>query len=212
MLLHISPKTQNFIPMLGLTFKTKNRNLWQCTYATSTTAMLSFYMQQNYELNNICWFQRPVTTQYFMTILYIIIKINSSSNSTWPQCLYYLCLEIRIYKCDVHSSHQVTWHTILYVKKKKCNCTVNEQIHTHSTRKNKDYHRYGHNLELYNSKPSVAGCIFCNKLTNNIKQITNNNQFARELKKLLINRCYYSIQEYLNEEFSIMATNTNKSI
>jgi hypothetical protein len=35
-----------------------------------------------------------------------------------------------------------------------------------------------------------------------IKQIENNNQFARELKKLLIKGCYYSIQEYLNEEFS----------
>jgi hypothetical protein len=29
-----------------------------------------------------------------------------------------------------------------------------------------------------------------------------NNQFARELKKLLIKGCYYSIQGYLNEEFS----------
>jgi hypothetical protein len=59
-----------------------------------------------------------------------------------------------------------------------------------------DYHKYGHNLELYNSKPSVAGCIFCNKLPNNIKQIENNNQFARELKKLLIKGCYYPIQSY----------------
>jgi hypothetical protein len=74
----------------------------------------------------------------------------------------------------------------------------------HNTRKNKDYHRHGHNLELYNSKPSVAGCIFYNKLPNNIKQITNNNQFARELKKLQIKGCYYSIQEYLNEEFSVI--------
>jgi hypothetical protein len=30
----------------------------------------------------------------------------------------------------------------------------------------------------------------------------NNNQFARELKKLIIKGCYYSIQEYLNNEFS----------
>jgi hypothetical protein len=80
--------------------------------------------------------------------------------------------------------------TILYVKK-KCNCTVNKQIHTHNTRNNKDYHKYGHNLELYNSQPSVAGCIFYSKLPNNIKQIENNNQFARELKKLLIKGCYY---------------------
>jgi hypothetical protein len=68
--------------------------------------------------------------------------------------------------------------TILYVKK-RCKCTVNKQIHTHNTRKNKDYHKYMHNLELYNSKPSVAGCIFSNKLPNNIKQIENNVQFAR---------------------------------
>jgi hypothetical protein len=45
---------------------------------------------------------------------------------------------------------------------------------------------------------SVAGCIFHNKLPNNIKQIENNNQFARELKKLLIKGCYYSIQDYFN--------------
>jgi hypothetical protein len=30
------------------------------------------------------------------------------------------------------------------------------------------------------------------------------NQFARELKKLLIKGCCYSIQEYLNEEFTII--------
>jgi hypothetical protein len=91
--------------------------------------------------------------------------------------------------------------TILYVKK-ECKCTVNKQIHTHNTRKNKDYHKYLHNLELYSSKPPVAGCIFYKKLPNNIKQIENNNEFARELKKLLIKGCYYSIQDYLNEEFS----------
>jgi hypothetical protein len=58
--------------------------------------------------------------------------------------------------------------TILYVKE-KCNCTVNKQIHTHNTRNNKDYHIYGHNLDIYNSKPLVAGCIYYNKLPNNIK-------------------------------------------
>jgi hypothetical protein len=73
---------------------------------------------------------------------------------------------------------------ILYVKE-MCNCRVNKQVHTYNTRNNKDYYKYVHNLELYNSKPSVAGCIFYNKLPN-IKQIENKNQFTRELKKLLI--------------------------
>jgi hypothetical protein len=48
--------------------------------------------------------------------------------------------------------------TILYVKEKR-DCTVNEQIHTYNSRNNKDYHIYRHNLELYSSKPSDAGCI-----------------------------------------------------
>jgi hypothetical protein len=37
--------------------------------------------------------------------------------------------------------------TILHVKE-KCNCTVNQQIHTHNTRNNKDCHIYGYNLEI----------------------------------------------------------------
>lgn len=70
---------------------------------------------------------------------------------------------------------------------------VNKQVHTHNTRNNNDYHKLVQNLEFYNSKSSVAGCIFYNKLPNNIKQLENKNQFIRELKNLLINGCYYSI-------------------
>jgi hypothetical protein len=52
---------------------------------------------------------------------------------------------------------------------------MNKYIHI--TRNNNDYHKYGHNLEFYNSKPSVAGCIFYNKLPSIIKQTENNNRF-----------------------------------
>jgi hypothetical protein len=77
----------------------------------------------------------------------------------------------------------------------------NKQVHAYNTRNNKDYHKYVHNLELYSSTPSVAGCIFYNKLHNNVKQIENKNQFTRELK-LFIKGCYYSVEDYFNEEFS----------
>jgi hypothetical protein len=59
-----------------------------------------------------------------------------------------------------------------------------------------------YNLELYNSKPSVAACIFYNKLPNNVKQIGNRNQFKKELKYLLFKECYYSIEDYSNKKFS----------
>jgi hypothetical protein len=52
----------------------------------------------------------------------------------------------------------------------KSNCMVNKQLHAYDTRKNNDYHKYVHSMTLYNSKPSVAGCRFYNKLPKNIKQ------------------------------------------
>lgn len=90
--------------------------------------------------------------------------------------------------------------TILHVIN-KCKCMVNKQIHSYDTRNNNDFHKCVHNLELHTSKPSVAGCIFYNKLPNSIKQIDNKNQFIKELKNLLINGCYYSTEDYMNDKF-----------
>jgi hypothetical protein len=87
--------------------------------------------------------------------------------------------------------------TILYV----INCTVNKQIHSCNTRNNSDFHICVHNLELYTRKPPVAGGIFYNKLPNSIKQIENKNQFIRELTNLLINGCYYSSDDFMNDKF-----------
>jgi hypothetical protein len=61
--------------------------------------------------------------------------------------------------------------------KEKCNWIVSKQVHAYNTRNN-DYLRCVRNLKLKNSKPSVAGHTFYNKLPN-IKQIGNNNQFKR---------------------------------
>jgi hypothetical protein len=80
--------------------------------------------------------------------------------------------------------------TFLHVKE-RYNCTVHEQILNYNTINNKDYHKYVHKLEFFNRKPSVAGCIFYEKLSNNTKQIENKNHFSRELKKLVIKGCYY---------------------
>jgi hypothetical protein len=79
---------------------------------------------------------------------------------------------------------------------------VNKQLHAYDTRTNNDYHKYVHCMDLYNSKPSVAGCRFYNKLPKNIKQIEHKNQFTKELKKFLIKGCFYSIDDYLSQEIS----------
>jgi N-acetylneuraminic acid mutarotase len=78
--------------------------------------------------------------------------------------------------------------TILRAKE-KCTCAVNKQVYIYNTRNN-DYHKYVHNLVIFNSKPAAADCIFHNKLPSNIKQIVNNNQFKKVLKDLHIKGWY----------------------
>jgi hypothetical protein len=53
---------------------------------------------------------------------------------------------------------------------------------------------YVFNLELITANHQEQS-IFYNKLSNNIKQISNNNQFKKELKGLLNHGCYYSIED-----------------
>jgi hypothetical protein len=47
----------------------------------------------------------------------------------------------------------------------------------------------------------VVGCIFHNRLLNDIKQICYNNRFKNDLKNRHIKECYYSVEYYLSEEF-----------
>jgi hypothetical protein len=60
----------------------------------------------------------------------------------------------------------------MYVKEEDRFLT-SDHIHNYDTRSRPDYHQHVHNLELYDSKPTVAGCNFYNKLPIGIKQIRN---------------------------------------
>jgi hypothetical protein len=91
--------------------------------------------------------------------------------------------------------------TILFVKDKS-NCITNDKIHAHDTRSSLDYHLYVHRLGIRNSRPINAGCKFYNKLTAYIKQIKDNPLFKKEIKQLLINGCHYSIEDFINDDFT----------
>jgi hypothetical protein len=93
------------------------------------------------------------------------------------------------------------YETILFVKDKG-NCITNDKIHAHDTRSSLDYHQYVHRLGIHNSRPTIAGCKFYNKLHAYIEQIKDNPLFKRKLKQLLINGCYYSIEDFINDDFT----------
>jgi hypothetical protein len=59
------------------------------------------------------------------------------------------------------------YETILFVNEKG-NCMTNHKFHAHNTL---DYHQYVHKLGIHNSRPTIAGGKFYNKLPAYIKQI-----------------------------------------
>jgi hypothetical protein len=65
-----------------------------------------------------------------------------------------------------------------------------------------DYHLYVHRLGIHKSRLTIAGCKFYNKLPAYIKQIKDNPLFKRKLKQLLINGCYYSIEDFIKDDFT----------
>jgi hypothetical protein len=60
-----------------------------------------------------------------------------------------------IWVFNLHSQDKAIHSRNNLTSKEMFNCAVNKQVHTYNIRNNYDYI---HNLELYNSKPSAAGC------------------------------------------------------
>jgi hypothetical protein len=75
-------------------------------------------------------------------------------------------------------------------------------IHSHNIKSILDYHQWEHNLEIYNCRPTIAGGTFYNRLPAHIKQIKDNLLFRRQLKQFLIKGCYYSVEEYMCDDFT----------
>jgi hypothetical protein len=93
------------------------------------------------------------------------------------------------------------YETILFVKDKG-KCITNDKIHAHDTISSLDYNLCVHRLGIHNSRLTTAGCKFCNKPPAYIKQIKDNPLFKRKLKQLLINGCYYSIENFIKDDFT----------
>jgi hypothetical protein len=89
---------------------------------------------------------------------------------------------------------------ILFVKKKDAAIT-NRQVNNHLTRNSLDYYLLPPNLQIYNSRPVFAGFKLYNKLPAHIKGISDGWLFKKKLKELLIKGCYYSTDEFMNDDF-----------
>jgi hypothetical protein len=69
-------------------------------------------------------------------------------------------------------------------------------------RNNKNLIYLSSRLKLHSSGPQIMCIKIYNKLPKSIKNINKEKDFINETKQLLINKRYYSVQEYLNDKLS----------
>ena len=67
--------------------------------------------------------------------------------------------------------------------------------HNYNTRSRGDIALNSHRLELYKKKPTYIGSKFYNKLPQDFRSIGGQKEFKNKLKKFLISRALYSLEE-----------------
>ena len=88
----------------------------------------------------------------------------------------------------------------VFVKRNLRLFEVNSSIHHQDTRNKNNIHINCHNLSLFAKGPHHFCSIIYNKLPPSIKSISSPNLFKYRLKTRLLNKAYYSLNEYLEEK------------
>ena len=70
--------------------------------------------------------------------------------------------------------------------------------HSYDTKSNKILAYPQHNSTLFEKLPFYIGLRMLNKLPYELKHEMPLNTFKKKLKNLLLEKCFYSVEEYLN--------------
>ena len=82
-----------------------------------------------------------------------------------------------------------------------CKQILNKDIHLHNTRQKNNVHTIKYRTNLTQTNSNYINSKLYNKLPTEIKNITNMDQFLHKLKQFLLQKAYYSINEYLSDKF-----------
>ena len=75
---------------------------------------------------------------------------------------------------------------------------TNLQIHDHNTRNKANFHITHHRTKLFEHSFHYNGIHLYNKLPDHIKTAKTIEEFKREVRKMLLTNCFYTVNEYLN--------------
>ena len=93
---------------------------------------------------------------------------------------------------------------LLYVKENECKYTTNDQVHSYPTRNNDKLKLDFLRLSKTRNGTGYYGIKFFNALPHEIQQL-NYNCFKTVIKKILIENAFYTVNEFLDGDFSTLS-------
>lgn len=91
------------------------------------------------------------------------------------------------------------YETLILIKSIKANLQQNKDFHNYFTRGASDFVIPKHKLVTFENNPLYIGVKLFNALHPNLKEINNIRSFKVQLKDFLIDKCFYSLNEYFND-------------
>jgi hypothetical protein len=76
---------------------------------------------------------------------------------------------------------------------------TDQHFHNYNTRNKSDFQYPIHRLTSLEKSPHYIGKKLYNKLPSRIKNVVNNNRFKNEVKSLLLDKVYYSVNDFLDD-------------
>lgn len=89
--------------------------------------------------------------------------------------------------------------TLVYIKTNLGILQKNSNIHSHNTRNKNDLSTIPHKTSLYEKSFTYTGLKLYNRLPQHTKEISAIGKFKNVVQTILQDKCYYTVQEYLNE-------------
>lgn len=143
----------------------------------------------------IClWGNSPMFKDVFIgqkRIVRIIARVNQMTSCRE------LFSKFRILTATCIYIHEVC----LYVFKNKNKFKKNHQIHSINTREKDNFYINHARLKITYLSPSYNGLRIFNHLPKYIKEITSINHFKKQIKCFLIEKAFYSLNEYFNNTY-----------
>lgn len=140
--------------------------------------------------NIILWGQASEVSRIFIQqkrIIRIIFNLDYRESCRETFLKYRILTVVSIYLLNLLS----------YIHINKNNLTRNGYYHNYSTRGRDNIYLCQHKHEYYKKSPIYAGSRIYNSLPDDLKNITSQIIFKNKLKKLLLCRSFYTINEFL---------------